>query len=119
VRQAVPMPTLQTGQDAVMENAPRENTSSASTTWAWRQVKIKPHASATHDSAKRLSRASFVNRIDLRKPVKVTVRFRGGPECWWELQARGRTYRRPGSLALHDVLREIYGASTRVEDGDA
>ena len=44
----------------------------------------------------------------LREPVTITVRYRGGGEGWWELKARGEVWRRPGSLCLHDVLREIY-----------
>lgn len=44
-----------------------------------------------------------------REPLTIQVKYRGGPECWWEISARGATIRRPGSLALHDVLRELSG----------
>lgn len=41
--------------------------------------------------------------------MQVTVVYRGGSECWWELRARGVVVRRPGSMALHDVLQLLEG----------
>nr|CRY96850.1 hypothetical protein [uncultured prokaryote] len=46
---------------------------------------------------------------DPREPLTITVTYRGGSECWWELRARGVTIRRPGSLSLHDVLMWLEG----------
>jgi len=43
-----------------------------------------------------------------RDRMGVTISYRGGPEAWWQIEARGRVWRRPGCLALHDVLQEIY-----------
>lgn len=48
-------------------------------------------------------------RRDPRDPLTVTITYRGGPECWWEIRARGTVIRRPGSVALHDVLSWING----------
>jgi hypothetical protein len=46
---------------------------------------------------------------DARQPLTMTVTYRGGPECWWEISARGVKIRRPGSVALHDVLSHLQG----------
>lgn len=37
----------------------------------------------------------------------MSVTYRGGPECWWEIKARGEVWRVPGVIALHDVMRHI------------
>lgn len=34
--------------------------------------------------------------------------YRGGSEMWWQLEARGRVWRRDGAIALHDVLQDIF-----------
>lgn len=46
---------------------------------------------------------------DAREPLTVTVTYRGGPECWWEIRARGTVIRRPGVTSLHDVLSHLNG----------
>lgn len=40
--------------------------------------------------------------------MTLTIQFRGGKECWYEIRGRGRTIRRPGVIALHDIMREFY-----------
>jgi len=37
----------------------------------------------------------------------VSIQYRGGPEAWYEIRARGRIYRFPGSMYLHDALEQI------------
>lgn len=44
---------------------------------------------------------------DARTPLTLTIRYRGGPECWYEVKARGSMGRFPGHAAIHDVMREI------------
>lgn len=44
-----------------------------------------------------------------REPLTITVTYRGGAECWWEIRSRGTVLRRPGSVALHDVLSDLNG----------
>lgn len=57
-------------------------------------------ASKTHRWFKRLPR-------NPREPLTLSVKLRGGPECWYEVHARGEVGRFPGSVCLHDVMREI------------
>lgn len=44
-----------------------------------------------------------------RDPVTLTIRYRGGPEAWFEITARGVTARRPGHVCLLDLMQEVYG----------
>lgn len=48
-----------------------------------------------------------------RKPVTVVLKYRGGPEGWVEIRARGRVWRRPGATAIHDVLMMCLGQRLR------
>lgn len=40
----------------------------------------------------------------------MTVRYRGGAEAYYEIKARGRTFRVPGVLCIHDVMKDIVGS---------
>lgn len=46
-------------------------------------------------------------RRNRREPLTLSVKYRGGAEAWYEIKARGRTYRVPGHRALHDVMELI------------
>lgn len=42
-----------------------------------------------------------------REVLHLTVKFRGGPECWYEIHARGQIVRYPGVRSLHEIMDEI------------
>jgi len=48
-----------------------------------------------------------LGRRDPRKKQTIEVHYEGGPECWYEIRARGRSGKFPGYVALHDIMREI------------
>ena len=107
---ADPRPLLWHG--GVMPDIHDQNTSSPSTTWGWRRVKIsRPPEAGTRSGAQRRTLHALRKR-DPRQPLTVTVVYRGGSECWWELRSRGVVIRRPGHNALHDVLWELQGKAT-------
>lgn len=57
-------------------------------------------------------KGDFSHRLttrDPREPLTITVTYRGGAECWYEIRARGTTIRRPGHVAIHDLFRWING----------
>jgi len=85
------------------------NNCTPSTTFEWRRVKIDRRRAAPGSTSPEA--ASKPSQRSLREPVTITVHYRGGSEAWWELKARGRTWRRPGSLCLHDVLADIYAGA--------
>lgn len=43
----------------------------------------------------------------MRRSHWVQVKYRGGPEAWWEITFLGKIHRAPGHLALDDVLRRV------------
>lgn len=89
---------------AAIESA---NKGTTSTTWAWRQVKIRRPAGGQQHSTAKPSRWFGRARRDPREPLTLTIKYRGGEECWYEVHARGEVGRFPGHVALHDVLREV------------
>lgn len=54
--------------------------------------------------ASRWGRRSALGR---RETITLTVTFRGGEECWYEIKARGEMGRFVGVTCLHDVVQEI------------
>lgn len=77
---------------------------SVSTTWEWRMVKIERAAGPESDSARRARKALPVGAATARRTTTVSIRYRGGPEAWWELSSCGRRLRLPGHTSLHDAL---------------
>lgn len=82
----------------------------SSTTWGFRRVEIKPPARAKAQPERSEDRKALLRRLrqrEMRKPLEISVRYRGGPECWWEIVARGRVWRFPGYVSLHDALAHV------------
>lgn len=79
----------------------------SSTTWAWKRIKVAspPKANSTVRSSVRGFRR--LPRWPLRQPLALTIKLRGGAECWVEVHSRGEIQRFPGTTAIYDVLRFI------------
>jgi hypothetical protein len=89
---------------------PREpNTRAPSTTWTWERRKIRRPAGGQQSSQPKAARWWHLPLRDRRKPLTLTISYRGGPECWYEIHARGSIGRFPGHAYLHDVMAAIYG----------
>lgn len=102
-------PDLVVEHRRVMASEEVPNERSTSTTWRWQRVKIATPPQA--EGTARAKRAPITSLLPWPRDRKMTltVKYRGGSQCWWEITARGRTIRRPGVLALHDVLSDLYG----------
>lgn len=83
------------------------NGRSPSTTWAWRHVKIAPAPQANSTSSASESSLFSLLPWPRRKPLSVTLIYRGGPQAWFEVRTRGRVIRRPGDTALVDLMSEV------------
>jgi hypothetical protein len=94
-----------------MASNPTEQTF-RSTTWRseMRRVARRPEGPS---SASTEGRPSPLSARDLREPLTMTVRYRGGPEAWFEVKARGRSWRFPGCTALYDALVTVYEGQAR------
>lgn len=75
-----------------------------STTWAWKRIKVgRPAGGQQHSAAAGRSFWSLPRR-NPRDPLAMTIKLRGGPECWVEVHARGSVLRCPGDVAVYDLL---------------
>lgn len=85
-----------------------ENLARPSTTFGWKRVKIgsRPEG-ATAQSPKAASGFRRLSPRDKRDHITLTVTYRGGPECWYEIHARGSMGRFPGYVALEDLMATI------------
>lgn len=79
----------------------------SSTTWEWRRIKIRRPPEAHKGSTPQAFRWGGLPRRNPRERLMVTVRHRGGPESWWEVEARGRTVRMPGWRSIDELFMEI------------
>ena len=89
------------------------NTRSASTTWAWRRVKISQPAAGHGHSAGGAGSTRALPPWPRRRNLTVVIRHRGGAESWWEIKARGRVWRLPGHLCLEDAFAQVLGETGR------
>lgn len=82
----------------------------ASTTsaWEWRKVRQRPKGQV--DSPPKAGRSWFC-RLPAwpirRRPLTLTLKYRGGAECWFEVHCRGGTLRRPGHVSLYDLAKDL------------
>ncbi len=89
--------------------SPDTNNRSGSTRWEWRQVRISPAPNGPANRAAAGDHSGRLSDRNPREPLTMTVKLRGGPECWVEIQTRGRTIRYPGHWSVYDVLRALNG----------
>lgn len=78
-----------------------------STRWVPAGERITP--SARGKTPQRQRRYRWIGLPLQRRSQKITltVTYKGGPECWYLVEARGRHGVFPGVAYLHDVLDEV------------
>lgn len=85
------------------------NSSSPSATWIPQRAKLpRSRRGAKQDGSKRPLFRNLRAR-NPREPLTIQVRYRGGAEAWWYIEARGTSQAFPGHLCLHDVMSSING----------
>jgi hypothetical protein len=92
------------------------NGRSRSTTTEWKWVKLPAARQGQGPQPAQRTMRSFLSRRDHRKPLWIEVHYRGGPEMWFELRARGATRRYPGHVCLADALADILMGTERASD---
>lgn len=50
---------------------------------------------------------SRLRRRDARTPLTIQIRYRGGSEAWYLVEARGARQAFPGHMCIHDVMRTV------------
>lgn len=87
----------------------RKINDSPSTTWL-PKVDILREAPAQGDTAadrRPPGGSRAMKKRDSYAPMQIEVRFRGGAEASWLITARGRTWRVPGHVCVHDALAAV------------
>lgn len=84
------------------------NISSPSTRWRYTRVRVSTAQSRPSVTSPE-GRPPALSPWPRREPLTLRIHYRGGGEAWFEIKARGRTWRKPGSLALYDVMRDVWG----------
>lgn len=62
---------------------------------------------ATEESRRNAARFHSLPPRDPRTPLPVTIKYRGGPECWIEVSGRGIYRRYPGYTAIMDIVSDL------------
>ncbi len=78
-----------------------------STTWQWKRVKMKPPSAGQDGARAKRGRWHGFPVWPRQRPLTVKIVYRGGPESWWLVTARGRHGVFPGVAALEDVMRQV------------
>lgn len=78
-----------------------------STTWEWKRVKVRRPAGGQNTASTERRGPFGLPPRNPRDPLTIKVKYRGGSEAYYEIHARGRVFRRPGTVALHDIMQEI------------
>lgn len=107
-----------------MERATDENKRTASTRWVRKTIKVPvPAEGQRHvppqagplrgraDVARGWRRFPSYDLKRRRERLTITVSYRGGPECWYEVRARGSIGRFPGHVCIHDLMSDVYNVS--------
>jgi hypothetical protein len=95
-----------------MPSSRNTNSRTPSTTWTWRYGKIATPPEGTQHSRPKGVRWFGLPRRNPRETLRVTMSYRGGPEAWVEVHARGTHGFFPGDRAVVDVLWEITQANS-------
>lgn len=92
-----------------MAQEPTDTNTSRSTTYRFERRKILVRSEGARESGAEGGHRHSVSRRNMREPISITIRWRQGAESWWQIEARGKTWRRPGYTSLDDVMRDISG----------
>ena len=68
---------------------------------------MRPDPAGRATSPKAPSRWFGLKRRDPKLALDIKIKYRGGSEAWYLVEARGRAGVFPGHLCIHDVMREI------------
>lgn len=93
------------------------NECTPSTTWEWRRVKVRRRPQGTSTARRRRSTGAQMAPRNAVDPLQIVVRYRGGAEAWWRIDARGETYIMPGWVDIESAFRMINDGNPGVSRG--
>lgn len=87
-----------------MDQSTRGVRQQASTTWAWRKVKLRAVPPGQGIASPKATPSRFCLAPKRGQWLQIEVRYHGGSESSYVLRYRGNSWRFPGWMALADVL---------------
>lgn len=102
-----PVPDPHPTQSKPVESVPAPNSRSVSTRVVWKVDKISEAAGGPQGESPEASARRLLRPTSHRNPVTMTVTYRGGSEAWFEIKARGCTWRTPGHVWLLELMLDI------------
>lgn len=91
-----------------------------STRWVWKKVKVtqRPQGTITARRSRSLRGFRVLPRSNRREYVTIRVKWRGGAESWWLVEARGKNQALPGWMALEDVMSLVHNEQEGFNPGN-
>lgn len=86
---------------------------SPSTTWRDQRVKITQRRRPQSTDGPKDRHFGSLPVWNGRDSLTISVKYRGGGECWYEVRSRGVTKNVPGWLPLHDLMSMVYNAESK------
>lgn len=87
----------------------KKNTSSPSTTWRAEPDRMAGRPGGASRNGPKAPKFLSLRKRDPREPLSIRIRYRGGSEAWWYVEARGTAQAFPGHMCLHDVMSRVNG----------
>jgi hypothetical protein len=112
----VPLPPL--CYAGVMDSHPDTNSRLVSTRIGWIPATITEAPQGTGRGRRRRPSKPFLAKREWRRPLTITVSYRGTSEALILVTARGRSRMVDGHLSLLDVLVDIWDGDERAPDND-
>lgn len=88
----------------------------SSTIWEWRKVKMKPPPAGHKTARAQRGRWRHLRQWPRTQGITLTVAYRGGPESYWLVTARGSHGVFPGHACLEDVMHQVFSEPDHAED---
>lgn len=83
------------------------NTRSTSTTFYSKPDRMRPAARTGQQGVAKPPSWRSLSRRNRREPLELRIRWRGGAEGWWLVEARGTRQAFPSHTALIDMMNTI------------
>ncbi len=73
----------------------------------WKYVKVKPPPAGHSTARAKRGRWRYLARWPRSEKLQISIKWRGGAESWWLVEARGSSGVFPGHAALEDVMNQV------------
>ena len=86
-----------------------QNSSSSSTTWVAKPDRMRRSRREGQQDGPKAPSFLSLGRRNPKDRLTIQVKYRGGSEAWWLIEARGTRQAFPGHMCVHDVMSAVNG----------